>query len=79
MEQIYCGTAKYTWRDKLRAKIGKHKSDARLFLLGIWWRLLWKTRLAVPYSRSMCKRGWYRKYHDGRCQYCGEYHKNVIR
>lgn len=41
-----------------------------------FWRTLWFTRLAKPYSVFMCRRGWYRKYElNGRCMYCGEVHK----
>lgn len=39
-----------------------------------FWRTLWAIGLAVPYSKFMCRRGWYRKFPDGRCMYCGEVH-----
>lgn len=58
-------------RDLRQRKIGELKSRARMFFHGVWWKTLWFLHLGKPYSRFMCRMGWYRKFPDGRCQYCG--------
>ena len=58
--------------DKRRKKIGELKQRIRMAWHAIFWKSLWKTGLAVPYSRFMCKQGWYQKFSDGRCMYCGK-------
>lgn len=64
-----------TNRDRRRAKIGRLRSTGRLAMHGVWWRLLWNTRLAKPYSRFMYRHGWYRKFElTGVCMYCGKAH-----
>ena len=60
--------------DKRRRKINEFKSLIRIAFHAIFWKSLWKTGLAVPYSRFMCKQGWYEKFLDGRCMYCGKVH-----
>jgi hypothetical protein len=41
---------------------------------GLWWKFLWATGLARPYSKAMCRLNLYRRYADGRCQWCGDKH-----
>ncbi len=71
-----------TWKnekDRLkevrRMKVATFKSDVRMFLFKCFWRTLHFTMLARPYSVFMCSNGWYRKFPDGRCQWCGKVHK----
>lgn len=40
----------------------------------LFWGVLHVTELARPYSKFMCNRGWYVRFSDGRCQWCGEKH-----
>lgn len=60
--------------DNLKTKWSNFKYKAELFLHGVFWRFLWATRLAVPYSKVMCRLSLYRKFPDGRCMYCGKVH-----
>lgn len=57
----------------------ERKSKVSLFLYGLWSSFLWKMHLAKSYSRFMCRHGWYRTFPDGRCMYCGGYHKTTMK
>lgn len=59
---------------KMKRKYYDTKSQIGMFLYSMWWRFLWLTRLANPYSVFMCRHNFYIKYMDGRCQYCGKVH-----
>lgn len=39
-----------------------------------WWKFLWLSKLALPYSRFLCRHNLYRKFPDGRCHWCGNNH-----
>lgn len=60
--------------DLFLGKIRSIKSAIKLSLHGAWWGLLWRLRLSKAYSEFICQRGWYRKFKDGRCMYCGNKH-----
>lgn len=62
-------------RDIRRRKIGQIKYNIWFFFFKAKWRFLHLTRLAGTYSRAMCGLGLYRKFPDGRCQWCGVIHK----
>jgi hypothetical protein len=53
------------WRINVRYKLDMLTHAA-------FWRTLYFFRLAGIYSRLMCRLGWYRKFPDGRCIYCGD-------
>jgi len=53
------------WRMNMRYKAG-------MAVHAVFWRTLYFLRIAGIYSRFMCRNGWYRKFPDGRCMYCGE-------
>ena len=50
------------------------KSRVGMIWHATYWRVLWALGLARPYSVAMCKLGLYRKFPDGRCQWCGACH-----
>lgn len=54
--------------------VNKVKEPFKMWAHKWFWRTLWVTRLAIPYSRFMCRMGWYRKFLDGRCHWCGAKH-----
>lgn len=58
----------------LRFKMATAKSAIFLWWHGIFWKTLFLTRMARPYSVAMCRRGLYRKFPDGRCMWCGIIH-----
>ncbi len=64
-------------RDLRRRKIAEAKHRAYMFGHKIFWRTLWFTRLAVPYSKTLCRLGLYSKYPDGRCHWCGTVHTAI--
>ena len=65
-------------RDLRQQKIRALKQKIYMAWTAIYWRFLWATRLAKPYSRFMCRMGWYRKYMNGRCMYCGKFNSEKV-
>lgn len=61
-----------TKNDRIKRKIRDFKSSMGMIFHAIWWRFLWATKLARPYSKFLCRMGWYTQYQKGRCGYCGE-------
>lgn len=59
-------------RDMRHRAFVNAKSAIALWWHGVFWKTLWFTRLAKPYSKTMCWLGLYRKFSDGRCMYCGQ-------
>lgn len=51
------------------------KHDIYFMFFKLFWRFLHLSGLAIPYSKTMCHFGLYRKFPDGRCQWCGDIHK----
>jgi hypothetical protein len=71
-----CSMTREQWIiENRRQKIAERKQAIYMFCHKVFWRTLHFTMLAGPYSRFMCWRGWYRKFPDGRCHWCGEIHK----
>jgi hypothetical protein len=71
-----CCTARPATRwEKLRSKWATLKHETYMKLHKNWWGLLHLTRIARPYSVSLCKLNLYRKFPDGRCHWCGEVHQ----
>lgn len=62
-------------RDLRRRKIAKMKSDIGMWWHGVYWKALHLTRLAKPYSITLCRLNLYRQFPGGRCMWCGETHK----
>jgi len=60
--------------DIIRKRYANGKYKAYMKAHATWWKILWITRLAIPYSRMMCRNNFYRKFPDGRCMYCGLKH-----
>jgi hypothetical protein len=58
-------------RDAFWRKYSELKSELFLKIHGIWWGFLWAIKLGKPYSKLICRLNLYRKFPDGRCQYCG--------
>lgn len=69
-----CSSGVETRMDDIRKRYANGKYKAYMKAHAAWWRILWITRLAIPYSRFMCGHNLYRKFPDGRCQYCGNNH-----
>jgi hypothetical protein len=55
------------WRMNVRYKLD-------MLVHAAFWRALYFLRVAGVYSMAMCKLNLYRKFPDGRCQYCGSSH-----
>ena len=47
----------------------------KLFIHGIFWKVLWFLHIARLYSRMACRLNIYSKFMDGRCMWCGYHHK----
>ena len=60
--------------DVRRRKRAEIKHNVYMFGHKVFWRTLSFTGLARTYSKTMCKFGLYRKFPDGRCQWCGNTH-----
>lgn len=61
-------------KDMRFRKIANIKYNLYMRWHRVYWKLLHITLLARPYSKLMCKLGLYRKYADGRCNWCGKIH-----
>ena len=61
-----------TKRDILNSKIRNFKSMAYLWAHGLFYGVLFKLGLGWKFSEWLCKNGWYKKFSDGRCMYCGK-------
>ena len=61
-----------TTRERIRIRVRKDIAYAKFRLHGVWWRFLWATKLGRPYSKFLCRNGWYTQYREGVCGYCGE-------
>lgn len=72
MSEVSTGRAH--WSDKYRRRYSGAKRWVYMKWHGFYWRILWATRLAKPYSRFMCRYNWYGNFPDGRCKYCGSIH-----
>jgi hypothetical protein len=66
------GPCRTTSKERRQAKMRNYLSEVKLKLHGLWWGFLWGAHIATPYSRFMCRKGWYEKFSDGRCMYCGK-------
>lgn len=75
--QAYTMTPKQMKIDRSRRKIAQIKSDAFMLWHALYWRVLHFTKLAWPYSKTMCKFNLYRTFPDGRCMWCGNKHKGT--
>ena len=60
--------------EKRKRFIADIKWSIYMFAHKVFWRFLWFTKLATPYSKWDCKNNLYRKFPDGRCHWCGEVH-----
>ena len=60
--------------DLRRRKSANAKSALRMFGHKVFWRTLHALGLARPYSVSRCWANLYRRFPDGRCQWCGMKH-----
>lgn len=74
--QAYTITAEQRKIEKRKQRIAQVKSDAFMLWHGFYWRVLHFTKLARPYSRTMCKFNLYRTFSDGRCMWCGNKHNS---
>lgn len=63
-----------TFKVVLRRKVRPLLDAIEIFLHMIFWRFLWFTKLARPYSRFACKHNFYGPFPDGRCKWCGTIH-----
>lgn len=61
-------------RDKLIRKIRDFKSWVFLTVHGIFYKTLFKLKIGWKFNQWLCKSGWYRRFPDGRCMYCGGLH-----
>ena len=59
-------------KDRLHRKIREFKSAAYLFFHGCFWNTLYFFKVGRIYGRLLCRLNLYRKFHDGRCMWCGE-------
>lgn len=75
MEDQTCQNPENKYVYKAKRKYYDFKYALYSSIHGLFWKTLFLLRLASHYSKFMCSRGWYRKYPDGRCQYCGNRHK----
>lgn len=73
MDECEC-VGKATRIDKIRSKYYNLKSALYMKWHAFYWRALYITRLARPYSVAMCRLNLYRKFPGGRCMWCGEKH-----
>lgn len=62
-------------REMRRQRIGRIKASLKMTAHSVYWRTLFFFGIGWAYSRFMCRRGWYRKFPDGRCMFCGIVHK----
>jgi len=67
-------TSEMARTEKRRRLIGKIKWAIYRKAYAIFWRTLHFTKLAWPYSRMMCRLNLYRRFPDGRCQWCANNH-----
>lgn len=67
-------TEKQYKKERVQRKISEIKNTIYMLFHMIFWRFLWSTRLARPYSRWACRHNLYSKFADGRCQWCGNNH-----
>lgn len=61
-------------QDMRRRRILDIKRAIDSWFHGAFWKTLHFTRLARPYSVSMCRLRLYRRFPDGRCQWCSVIH-----
>lgn len=65
---------KTTKRDVVIRKIKEFKNSIKMFCHSLLWGFLHFIGLGIWYSKFTCKIGFYRKFVDGRCMWCGEKH-----
>ena len=63
---------RYVYKFKMWRMNVRYKLD--ILAHAAFWRTLYFFGVATIYSRTMCKLNLYRKFSDGRCQYCGDSH-----
>lgn len=59
---------------KIIRKSKEARAYVRVFLRGVFWKVLHFTKLARPYQRFLCRHNLYRRFPDGRCMWCGDKH-----
>ena len=75
--QVGCAMAENTFRIRLLKNISKLKRQCKHYsYCGVWWTLH-KLRIGGLIARILCFLGWYRRFHDGRCMYCGIIHSKA--
>lgn len=74
-DQAKTMTEKQMREEKVRVFVACIKWSIYMAAHKFFWRFLFLTRLARPYSIAACKLGIYRKFPDGRCHWCGEIHR----
>lgn len=66
--------AKVEKADKRQRFIVEIKCAIYMKWHSFYWKVLHLTRLARPYSKTMCFLNLYRTFPDGRCMWCGNKH-----
>ena len=61
-------------RERRRIFVSNIKWKIKLALSTAFWKILHTLKLASLYSKLTCRMGWYAKYPDGRCCWCGVKH-----
>lgn len=74
MENEGCCAWNPTKTELMLIKLRDLRHDGFMLWHKIAWKVLWFTRLAVPYSKWACRNNYYRKFPDGRCHWCGNKH-----
>jgi hypothetical protein len=64
-------------RDVRQRWKAEFKAAIKLWWHGVFWQAMHATRLARPYSVTMCYLRLYRKFPDGRCMWCGVIHDTL--
>lgn len=74
MNQLYCASENPSRTKRMIRKAKNLKFEIGLALYCAWWRTLHALGIGWAYSRFLCRHGWYRKFPDGRCSFCGKTH-----
>lgn len=67
---VYKNTKQQIKSERIHA-INRARRKIFEFLHGCFWGFMFAIRLGWAYSRLLCRLGLYKKFHDGRCMYCG--------
>jgi len=60
--------------DRFRYKVRNLWILVKFWIYCAYWRILHFFRVGRLYSKFLCSYGWYPRFQDGRCMWCGKIH-----